>query len=150
MANIMSSMKIPIQRLVSKQKKRYTQDGFNLDLACEYIIVFNCVHTEIEYINFSLFPDILPKMIAMGFPATQLEGVYRNHIDEVFRFLELKHGGVYKIYNLCSERRYDSSKFHSVCAQQSFRYDFKCSDTNLHVPTEGCYVPVPRSQSTKY
>ena len=36
MANTMSNMKMtnPIKGLVSKRRKRYTQDGFNLDLAC--------------------------------------------------------------------------------------------------------------------
>lgn len=36
MANTISNMKMtnPIKNLVSKRRKRYTQDGFNLDLTC--------------------------------------------------------------------------------------------------------------------
>lgn len=38
MANIISSMKLtnPIKEMVSKSKKRYTDDGYNLDLSCTY------------------------------------------------------------------------------------------------------------------
>ena len=87
-----------IKVLVSRQKKRYKEDGFNLDLTC------NKFFFSIHFINFlifhAFFSDIFENVIAMGYPAAKLEGVYRNHINDVYKFLETKHKDHYKIYNL--------------------------------------------------
>ncbi|KAJ8280643.1 hypothetical protein GJAV_G00057260 [Gymnothorax javanicus] len=77
------------RRMISENKRRYRKDGFDLDLT--YV-------TE--------------RIIAMSFPSSGKQSLYRNPIKEVARFLDTKHEDHYKVYNLCSEKGYDPLFFH--------------------------------------
>ena len=62
------------RKAVSKKKKRFTDDGFDLDLTY-----------------------ITPNIIAMGFPSSGMEGMYRNPLPEVQRFFNTRHTEHYKV-----------------------------------------------------
>jgi phosphatidylinositol-3,4,5-trisphosphate 3-phosphatase and dual-specificity protein phosphatase PTEN len=86
-----------VRNAVSKKKKRYRRDGFDLDLSY-----------------------ILPNVIAMGFPSQDIEGMYRNKLSTVRKFLDFYHRQNWKVYNLCSERDYDVTKFDGKVARFGF------------------------------
>ena len=70
-----------IKRLVSKKKRRFQDSDFDLDMS--YI-------TE--------------RVIAMGFPSTGIETMYRNSLSDVIKFFHTRHNDQVKIYNLCLEK----------------------------------------------
>ena len=74
-------MDVMLRNMVSKEKKRYTDDGFDLDLTY-----------------------ITPRIIAMGAPSEGQEAIFRNPMGDVQRLLELRHEGHYKVYDLRAEK----------------------------------------------
>ncbi|CAD7704520.1 unnamed protein product [Ostreobium quekettii] len=76
-----------IRRLVSKANRRFQEDGFDLDLAY-----------------------VTDRIIAMGHPSEGGEGLFRNPMSETTEFLRRYHDGLFRVYNLCSEKTYDPAK----------------------------------------
>jgi phosphatidylinositol-3,4,5-trisphosphate 3-phosphatase/dual-specificity protein phosphatase PTEN len=89
-ATLLTRVTLPLKKLVSLKKRRYDEGGFHLDLVY-----------------------ITPNIVAMGFPVQPGgdEATVRNDMRDVHRFLELRHRGRYKVYNLCAERAYPPSSF---------------------------------------
>ena len=58
-----------LRNLVSGHRRRFTQDGYDLDLSY-----------------------ITPRILAMGIPARGVETLWRNAASEVARMLDAQHG----------------------------------------------------------
>ena len=118
-----------VRGAVSKKKRRYQLNGFDLDLSCLSLTLVLLLLLFPSPFTCFLFPfhtpthphtDITKNIIAMGFPSENVEAAYRNPYKEVYRFLEGFHKDHYKVYNLCSERGYDPAKFHNRVACYPF------------------------------
>uniref|UniRef100_A0A7R9UGF2 Phosphatidylinositol-3,4,5-trisphosphate 3-phosphatase n=1 Tax=Pinguiococcus pyrenoidosus TaxID=172671 RepID=A0A7R9UGF2_9STRA len=86
-----------VRGIVSREKRRFKAEGYDLDLSY-----------------------ITSRIIAMGFPASDFESIYRNNAEDVYDFFEEHHAGRYKLYNLCSERSYPQERFHGRVARFPF------------------------------
>lgn len=90
-AAIMASM---VRSMVSKKKKRFTEDGFDLDLTY-----------------------ITDKIIAMGFPSTGSEASYRNPVTEVQKLFNMRHRGHVSVFEGACDLRHTASRFGGCLAR---------------------------------
>lgn len=66
-----------IRTLVSRKKRRFKYDGYDLDLTY-----------------------ITDRLIAMGFPSENYEAAFRNPMSQVVKMLDERHRDHYRVYNL--------------------------------------------------
>ena len=87
----MSSLSLPLRRLISGPKARFVQDGVDLDLVY-----------------------VTDRLIIMAFPASGVATLWRNDRRAVRKFLDERHGDKWRVYNFCpkSENDYDGEDFH--------------------------------------
>ena len=119
-ATLQSLLTNPLKTMVSKNKRRFLWEDYDLDLAY-----------------------ITDNIIAMGFPSENIEAIYRNSLDEVQSFLHARHPGHYKVYNLCSERKYSKEKFEGNVIEfpfedhnaPPFELIFKCCEDMVQMQT---------------
>ena len=92
--------------LVSGKKKRFIDRKYNLDLSY-----------------------ITPRIIAMAFPASGIQVMFRNSIEQVSTFLKERHKSNYMVINL-SGKKYDNNKLDSfhLLLKPSQRVDLATSD----------------------
>eukprot|EP01047_Picozoa_sp_COSAG01_P030943 COSAG01_NODE_2175_length_8221_cov_34.993722_3_plen_460_part_00 len=96
-----------VRGMVSKKKRRFQEDGFDLDLTY-----------------------ITDQIVAMGFPSDyrDMEALYRNPMDEVVRLFKARHHNRFMVVNLCSERDVSAPspcQDYAACA---------CADRQLRTP----------------
>ncbi|KAI0659244.1 phosphatases II [Cubamyces menziesii] len=90
-----------IRRLVSGNKARYKDEALDLELDLAYIT---------------------DKVIVMGYPATGIEGLYRNRREDAKKFLDHHHGKNYWVFNFCPvrENTYPDSVFEGRVSRYPF------------------------------
>ncbi|KAI0764871.1 phosphatases II [Fomes fomentarius] len=90
-----------VRRLVSGKKARHKDNELDVELDLSYIT---------------------DKVIVMGYPATGIEGFYRNRREDAKKFLEHHHGKNFWVFNFCpvKENSYPESVFDGRVSRYPF------------------------------
>jgi phosphatidylinositol-3,4,5-trisphosphate 3-phosphatase/dual-specificity protein phosphatase PTEN len=90
-----------VRRLVSGNKARFKDGMLNLELDLVYVT---------------------DSVIIMGYPASGIEGLYRNRREDAYKFLTHHHGTNFWVFNFCpiKENSYPSSVFDGRVSRYPF------------------------------
>ena len=87
-----------VKAIVSRNRLRYTDADFNLDLSY-----------------------ITSRVIAMGYPGSGLNSLVRNNVDDVLVYFKRYHGLKLKIYNMCNDKFVDPNILEVATAPQDVK-----------------------------
>lgn len=115
-----------IRRLVSGNKARFKDEKLDLELGEPRNIFktllnlqrgWNLIRIRIQDLVY-----ITDRVIVMGYPASGVEGLYRNKREDAKRFLDTRHGNNYWVFNFCpvAENSYPSSVFEGRVSRYPF------------------------------
>ncbi|KAI8148225.1 protein-tyrosine phosphatase-like protein [Fennellomyces sp. T-0311] len=81
---------------------------------CRYVDRKAAVDLDLSYVT--------DRIIAMSYPSEGWEGLYRNPMKDVKKFLDERHGPTnYKVYNLRSEKQYQEEAF--SCSDATYAFE---------------------------
>ena len=113
------------RHLVSQNKKRFTQDGFDLDLVY-----------------------LTDEIICMGLPAEGKEAFYRNPIDVLVRFFESRHAGTAAAAAAsCCRRRRARRRLTALCSAAQARTRSSTCATSAPTTSRSLATRAPPSPS---
>lgn len=119
-----------VRRLVSGDKARYKDGELDLELGTLPIMQkmqMSCTHAitadrrtyALDYTDLAYITD---NIIVMGYPATGLEGFYRNRREDAKKFLDHRHKEKYWVFNFCpvKENAYSADVFEGRVSRYPF------------------------------
>lgn len=112
-----------IRRIVSGNKARFKDNDLKLELGKLSEVGWDKGYKYAS--NWNYWTDLVyvtDRVIIMGYPASGIEGLYRNRREDAKRFLESRHGKNFWVFNFCplKENAYDPAFFDSRVSRYPF------------------------------
>jgi phosphatidylinositol-3,4,5-trisphosphate 3-phosphatase/dual-specificity protein phosphatase PTEN len=106
-----------IRRVVSGNKARFKDDILGLELGRYSSIVQNSSHRVLLDLVY-----VTDQVIIMGYPASGIEGLYRNRREDAVKFLKHRHGKNFWVFNFCpvKENSYEADVFEGRVSRYPF------------------------------